>query len=335
MHYFCTLFDKNYLFQGIALYRSLQRTTGEFNLYVLCMDQVTYEFIRKINAPALIPIHLSEIENKETRAVKEHTSHGQFCWVSQPLVCTYVLEKFTVDIITYLEADSMFFGDPSSLFEELAGYSVSVVPHRYTPRFDQTTISGKYCVQFNAFRNDPEAHEVLNYWKECCFKYTKDKPLYLPGQLCLDQWPEKFKCVKEIQNIGAGVAPWNVQQYAVSRSRDGVFVNGLPLIFYHYHQFCRYEDGSYELGSYPLTRDVIQHIYLPYMEALDAAEVWVKSIDFAFVYRKEIKKPKTLKELLRAPRPADIRPFLSDLLRKMKGTYNVYPADYFSDHKLK
>ncbi len=328
MHHFCTLFDKNYLFQGVALYRSLLRTTKQFNLYALCMDQTAHDMLRKLNQPNLIPVPLSEIENDETRIVRQRTTHGQFCWVCQPLICIYVLDHFRADMVTYLESDSLFFSDPTVLFKELEGYSVSLVPHRYTPKFDNTKNAGKFCVQFNAFRNDPQARQVLSFWKSNCYKYTKDKPLYFPGQSTLDAWPEQFKCVREIENIGAGVAPWNVQQYAIRNTGNGTYVNDVPLIFYHYHKYCRYDDGSHELGPYPLTKEVIDHIYAPYVKELDEVEKWIQSIDPTFIYRRELKKPKNFIPLVLSFLSEDMKEYLRTVIRKIKGTYNVYDSGF-------
>ena len=311
----------------MALYRSLVKTVKEFKLYVLCMDQLAYDMIVKIGKTDLIPVNLSEIEDDETLIVKGRTTHGQFCWVCQPLICTYILDQFKVDMVTYLEADSIFFSDPAVLFKELEGYSVSLVAHRYTPRFDNTKSAGKYCVQFNAFRNNSEAREVLAYWRKSCFKYTKDKPTYYPGQTSLDDWPKLFKGIKEIVHIGAGVAPWNVQQYALGTSREGITVNDVPLIFYHYHQYCRYEDGSHELGNYPLTKGVINNIYVPYIKELDKVEKWVQSIDPTFIYKRELKRPKTFVHIMLAYLSDDLKMYVNTLLRKIKGTYNVYDGD--------
>lgn len=322
MHHYCTLFDRNYLFQGIALYRSLEKTTNEFRLYVLCMDQTTYDMLRKLNQRNLVPIHLSEIVNDdEIRRVREGTTHGQFCWVSQPLACIYILDRFNVDMVTYLEADSIFFNDPEVLFEELGAFSVSLVPHRYTPKFNKAKTSGKYCVQFNAFRNDSLAREVLNYWKYSCFKYSKERPDYYPGQVTLDDWPIKFPGVKEIEHRGAGVAPWNVQQYNIHKFKDKIFVDDVPLIFYHFHQYSQYEDGSHELGAYPLTANVLHEIYSKYISELRDIEKWVQTLDPEFIYKRKMKKSKN-----------PFRIIGSSVLRKIKGTYNIYDDDFFKHH---
>ncbi len=329
MYHFCTLFDKNYLVQAVALYRSLERTAKQFTLYVLCMDQTAFDMIGKLHRQNLVSIHLSELlQDEETREVRGRTTHGQFCWVSQPLVCLYLLDRFKLDMVTYLEADSLFFSDPGGLFKELEGYSISLVPHRYTHAFDNTKEAGRYCVQFNAFRNNKEAREVLAYWKQSCFRYTKDRPAYYPGQTSLDDWPKLFQGVREIENIGAGAAPWNIQQYAVRKTDEDVLLNDTPLVFYHYHQYSRYADGSHELGFYPLTRDVIDAIYVPYIAELTSVEQWIRSIDPAFTYRRELKMPKTLFAVLASPGVDDIRTYVNTIRRKLKGTYNVFPADF-------
>jgi hypothetical protein len=325
---FCTLFDKNYLYQGLALYQSLLKHSEEFILYVLCIDEISYSLIKKINKENLVPIVLADIENDEILEVKSRTTHGQYCWVCQPLVCLYILSRFKIDSVTYLEADSIFFHSPSVLFSELESYSVSLVPHRYSPQFDQTTVSGKYCVQFNFFRNNQEAHEVLLYWKSCCFKYSKDKPFLFPGQKSLDDWTQKFHGVKEIEHLGAGVAPWNVQQYIIAKSKAGIALNyNIPIVFYHFHQYARYDDGRYELGSYPLAKSVVQNIYIPYIQMLREVESFVRSIDPSFNYRRELTPPPSLKTLIKSYMSQNIPYYIRSIKRRIKGTYNIYTDD--------
>ncbi len=315
MRSYVTLFDRNYLYQGVALYQSLEKhSQSAFQLYAICMDDLAFETLQKLDRKNFIPIRYTDFDTPETVAVRARTTHGQYCWTCQPLSCLYLLERFGLDRITYLEADSLFFADPEILFQELGENSVSLIAHRYSPQFDQTATSGKFCVQFNSFANNDNGRAVLNYWKKECFRYDKSRPTDFPGQTCLDQWESRFKSVKELQHLGGGVAPWNVQQYSISRSESGILVNGVPLVFYHFHAYGQYKDGSHELGGYPLSQNVVNLVYRPYAEAIRHAEAWVHQASPSFDYRKYIEKPRKL------------RARVSFHLRRLRGTWNVYKS---------
>jgi len=333
MRTYCTIFDKNYLYQGVALYNSLKRCARDFKLYTLCMDATSYSMMIEMKSASLVPISVEDLITPEALAVRNRTTHGQFCWVCQPLVCEFVLNNFGHDMVTYLEADSLFFSDPEILLQELGEGSVSLVPHNYSPAFDHTFTSGRFCVQFNAFRNNREARAVLEYWKSNCYKYTREKPRFLPGQTCLDDWPERFDGVRVIQHLGAGVAPWNIQRFSCEVRNSVPYVDGVPIVFYHYHQYGRYENGSHELGSYPLPSHVINSIYKTYVNALDAAEKTVRTIDPTFAYRKWYKNNKTFSELIKSATLGnineDVKGYLRVWRRKIRGTYNIFPDEFF------
>jgi hypothetical protein len=292
LRYFCTLFDKHYLYQGLALFQSLEANCSrDFTLYALCLDDVAYDLIKRIAKANLVPISLANIETDESRAVKQRVTRGQYCAVWQPLLCLHILDAYKVDLITYVDADILFFNDPEMLFKELDDCSASVVPHRFPPGRDQSAVSGKFCVQFNAFGNNRKSRDVLQYWKECCFEYSLHKPTYYPGQLSLDRWPEKFEGVRVIQHLGAGVAPWNVQQYEISNNNGRVMVNGTPLVFYHYHEYAWEKDGTPFLSSYSLPGSAVKYIYQPYTAILREIEEWVQSLDATFRYKRTVQTP--------------------------------------------
>ena len=59
MMIFCTLFDSYYLDKGLALYRSLERVSKEFKLFVFCFDDKSFEILNSQNLSQLIAIHHS------------------------------------------------------------------------------------------------------------------------------------------------------------------------------------------------------------------------------------------------------------------------------------
>ncbi|MGB7066492.1 MAG: hypothetical protein WBF55_15235, partial [Syntrophobacteria bacterium] len=76
MLYYCTYFDINYLIKGLALYRSLVRQAIPFRLWVLCFDEPTYEILRHLELPEIVPISLAEFEegDAELLGVKANRS---------------------------------------------------------------------------------------------------------------------------------------------------------------------------------------------------------------------------------------------------------------------
>ncbi len=329
MRAFCTLFDKNYLYQGVALYNSLKRHAADFKLYTLCMDSISYNMMMQIKSTDLVPLFVDELITHEVSLVRERTTHGQFCWVCQPLLCEYILNVFKHDMITYLEADSLFFSDPEILFIELGDNSISLVSHNFSPSFENAATAGKFCVQFNAFRNDNNGRQVLQQWKSNCYEYSKEKLLNYPGQTCLDYWPEQFDGVKIIDNIGAGVAPWNIQHVKFEILDSAPCVDGVPIIFYHFHQYSRCSNGSHNLGDYPLTKQIIDGVYSTYIREIQEAKIFVQLHDSAFEYQRTCNNNITLSGILRSGRLQDLYEYIKVVKRKIRGTYNVIPDGYF------
>ena len=243
---FCTLFDAGYAVRGLALYNSLARVCDEFRLRVFCMDDETKVILDRLALPNLVTVSLAELEahDRELLAVKPTRGHVDYLLTATPSVCLYTLEREPdVDLITYLDADLMFFRDPAPLFDELGEESVLITPHRYPPRLKRyEALSGIYNVQFLPFRRDARGLEVLRWWRErclewCYFRYENGK---LGDQKYLDDWPTRFAGVHVLEHPGGGLAPWNAESYDLARANGSVTVDGQPLIFHHYHSLHLY-----------------------------------------------------------------------------------------------
>lgn len=308
MYNFCTLFDSNYLTRGLAMYESLKRYSDDFNLYIFAFDDKCFSLLKNLELDNTTIISLHEFEDIELLKVKENRSPGEYCWTCTPSVIKYSIEKYNLDSCTYLDADLYFFSNPAVLIEEMKNKSVLITKHRYTPEYDQSKISGIYCVQFISFQNDNEGMKVLTWWRNACLAwcYARVEDGKFGDQKYLDDWPAKFKGIHELKHLGGGVAPWNVQQYDLRDKK-------LDLVFYHFHDFKFLPNNKVELGLYRLNNTDIEILYKPYIKHLRKITKTLKTIDKTYDYNGITeKKPLQWKDPLRF------------IKRKITGTYNIF-----------
>jgi hypothetical protein len=308
MNNFCTLFDRNYFYKGLAMYNSLFANCSEdFNLWILCMDDLTYELLEKMNLPKIKLISLKEFESPELLKVKAGRSVAEYSWTCASNFIWFLLQKHhEAETMVYLDADLYFFNDPKVLIKELGDKDVMITEHRYTKEYEQTYSSGKYCVQFMIFKNNQNGRAVLDWWRlaclDWCFSYLDNGRL--GDQKYLDDWTDRFEGIHELQHLGGGVAPWNAQQYNFSVKDGKIFGsidnNNWLLIFYHFHSFRLISPHEYfPVLGYELSRNVINIIYDTYFRALQDNIKFVKKYahDFNFGYKSVTFKEKVASSL--------------------------------------
>jgi hypothetical protein len=286
---FCTLFDSNYLTRGLALYESLTNNSSPFHLYVIAFNAEAYEYLVRSDLPNLTAISLSEFEDPALLTVKPTRSAAEYCWTCTPSVILYCIKRFDLPSCTYIDADMIFYNDPKILLDEMQQCSVLISEHRYTKDYEQSQISGRYCVQFMCFRNNEEGMKVLQWWRERCLEwcYAKAEDGKFGDQKYLDDWTERFTGIYVLQHPGGGVAPWNVQQYRVgadatiTEKRSG---RRFPIVFFHFHGLRFYTNGFVSASGavYDLGRDVKKFLYEPYIKNLMKLEKQLRQKDVSY-----------------------------------------------------
>lgn len=244
IHALCTLFNSVYLDKGIVLYQSLEKVAKDFTLYILAMDDKCYDVLVELNYPHVIPIRLSSFENEELLVAKSNRSFGQYCWTCASSLILYILNTYTPDYCSYIDADMKFYSDPVVLINEMKdkSASVSIVGHRFSWYAEKNAnILGKYCVECNTFKNDEKARSLLGIWIGQCLEECSQKEdgIHWGDQKYMDNWVDDYDYVIETSNLGAGIAPWNISQYKlVNNSDDGYIVKckgeSMPILFYHF-----------------------------------------------------------------------------------------------------
>jgi hypothetical protein len=276
---FCTLFNWAYLPQGIALYRSLERTCKDkFVLHVLCVDGFTADVLTQLNFPHLRVIPIDKIEDEALKAVRATRTIAEFCWTCTTPLLLYLLKSHgSGAVVTYVDADLRFFSDPSVVFAELGSRSILIHEHDFSSDYAHLQRSaGRFNVGLIAVRNDEEGRACLEKWKAQCF----DECIYDPAagkcgdQNYLDEWPRLYPGLVISANPGVGRAPWNIAKNRLSSKFGNAMVDGHPIVFYHYHalRLLRPRLGFKPVvmvkGNYIISEDVVRAIYRPYVREL-------------------------------------------------------------------
>ena len=283
---FCTLFDSNYMDKGLVLYESLKEVTENFKLYILAMDDQCYSVLCHMNLENVVAISLEEFEDVELLGIKKQRTRAEYCWTCTASLIDYVFEKYKEEFCTYIDSDLYFYHDPSVLIQEMcnANCSVQIVKHNFGTNkraLEKEKHSGKYCVEFNTFKNDSYGREVLTAWKKQCRDHCSMAPGEMGDQKYLSNWPETYGKVHVLQHLGGGVAPWNIARFKYDNKEKKILLERkskevYDLIFYHYHHLEYLSQKSININVFKeelfVNQELVLDLYIPYLNKLQTAK---------------------------------------------------------------
>jgi len=314
---YCTCFDRNYLSRGLALYHSLQRHSRGARLWVLCLDEASYQVLLTLALPDLVPVRLSDFElaDPEVAATRPTRSLIEYYFTRSAALLLYVIEREAdCEWATYLDGDLYFFDSPDVIFGELQEAAFAVVPHRFSPKMQRLYKFGIYNVGWVGVRNDPDGLAPLKWWRQQCVEWCYD---YVDGERFADQGylqriPTLFSRVRAIENIGVNLAPWNIENYQIEIRETTILIDATcPLVFFHFQGLKKrmgfFIFNNHRQYSAPFSRAVRQYIYKPYVEELVAIETTVGRISDA---------PAT--KSLPRQKVVNVRQYVEDLARNLR-----------------
>ena len=303
--------------RGLALYNSLEKYCNNFHLYIFAFDNECFEYLNELGLQHATIVSLEEFEDEELLKVKPTRSKGEYCWTCTSSTILYVIRNFGVDHCTYLDADLYFFSSPQVLLDEMGDNSILITPHRYTKKYDQSEKTGIYCVQFVTFKNNEKGLKALIWWRNSCLEwcYNKFEGGLFGDQKYLDDWPERFEGVYVCENLGAGVAPWNMQQYTFKK--NDTYIIGTEIstkkefitVFFHFHSFTFVSPTFFSPRPYyRRNNSVIILIFNLYVKEIEKIREQHPKIKEAEQYLSGLAKIKYLAELFvrRGPKELSI-----------------------------
>ena len=301
---YATLFDKKYLSRGIAMIESLLSLEKDAVICVLCLDLETEIAVRTLSKTSNVsPVALHEIGDELVLQIRANRAYREFCWALSSILCMHMLNKQNAEVI-YIDADVYFFGSPKSLLEECRTGDVAAIRHRFPERLRQYEVNGIFNVQWVYFANNKIGREACATWAEQCIECSS----YLPerdiigDQKYLDSWPVQYPTFIDVQNLGAGVAPWNHEIMKPRKVKGEWTVLGeTPLVFYHFHGFKISDEGSITLAPkmYSKVKKLPNDLYAEYVTALNkTTERFAFLVENQIVGNRAFKKFALIKKLV-------------------------------------
>jgi hypothetical protein len=274
----------------MIMLETLHNHAPNAKIHILCLSEECFKAMQKLHYDFVSLYTLEELEafDDELVAVKYTRSVIEYYFTITPCFPYFLVQKHSLQEITYLDADLMFFSSPEPIFEEADNAQIIITPHRFSRSLAARKLEryGLYNVSWLTFRNGESGIACLQWYRKACLAWCCDR---LEGdrfadQKYLDAFPRNFSDVHSIHHMGAGVAPWNLDACAVSSTDNIVKIDGVPLIFYHAHNFNRIIGPFYSSGflkyKYKPSKYVIKYILIPYIEYYKKTLLVIKTNGF-------------------------------------------------------
>jgi glycosyltransferase involved in cell wall biosynthesis len=276
-----TIVSKNYLHFARTLMASLRRVQPDWEQCVLLVDKVQGEFDPHAEPFEVLPV--TDLPLPQRQKFFFRYTILELNTAVKPWLLQWLFETKGADRVVYLDPDIYVYRPLREVEKALdAGALMVLTPHLtgalddgHCPSEQDVLITGSYNLGFIALGRHPRLEDFLSWWQgkleyDCRVDFVEG---LFTDQKWLDLAPGMFEDVHILRHDGYNVAYWNLKHRRLARGGVSVFVNGQPLVFFHFSglnprnptAFSRYQD-RYRLEDLGPARDLVR----AYCQALSA-----------------------------------------------------------------
>lgn len=232
----------NYFPYVKTLFTSLKTYHPEANLFLCLADHQNPDF----------PLGIEEVEIIEAKNLGiPHFNDFAFRYdimefntAIKPFMMKFLIEQKNFDQVVYLDPDIELFAPMKPVFHALNnGADFVITPHITNPAEGKeypndigVMKAGIYNLGFIAVSNSNEVINFLHWWgrrlRFQCIN-NQNEGIFV-DQKFVDLLPAFHNNVKILRNTNLNVAYWNLEQRKLEEKENGWFVDGEPLIFFHF-----------------------------------------------------------------------------------------------------
>lgn len=274
-HFACA-FDKNFVIRGVATYRSIMESMPNVHFWFLCLDNETKPMVEKFNFKNVTCITLEEMGNKELMETRKDRNRTEFAMTSKSNFLSYLIKSNKVseeDLLILTDVDMIFYPTLREFIERErkdTKNSIFLTPHKFAKEKEELIAKvGYYNGGFITFRINETSKACIHKWaKQCinwCYLWHDYRNAWHTDQMYIDRWQMDFPGIFDLPDKGVNVGTWNIDTFTVtSNGKDKFFVDGDPLVCYHFHGLKMYLNKRGKIKPYPVSvhNDEIYEDYL-------------------------------------------------------------------------
>lgn len=293
MHYYYSIYRKDYLYKGIILYESMKKHDRAFKFFLVCMEEESLELLKKMKLIDLVPISIKDLEEYDKRIPELKAQRGEktYIWTAKASVPLYLFDHYKeMDHVIWVDGDTEFMSDPEPIYEQWGDYSVLLTEEKFYGEYEYLGhMVGFYNTGFMGFKNDEIGIKVLNYFKDRLqeWKNSEEEQGNWNDQLYVDDWTERFPNVGVVQHNGINLTPFiasrvNNEEKGFVNYRDGKpYIKDTPIVLYHFMALKYYDGNEFDLCYYWMKFDIqtIKKLYIPYFDKCNEAYERIRDIE--------------------------------------------------------
>ncbi|MBG9539610.1 glycosyl transferase [Bacillus thuringiensis] len=282
---FCTIVGKEYLFKVLAFYESLKMNSDKFNLFICCMDQLTFSFLQDKDLKNVILIPVKSFENPTLKKIKKERKINEYCWTLKAPFMELLFRKYNIPRVLYCDSDLFFFSNPQAIFDEWREFAVYLCPQRDSKNVEE--VFGKFQAGLIGFKNNFHGRKSLKWWREQCLNWCSQERdgENFGDQKYLDKIPIYFHHIKISTHLGIDAAPWNCiynNNYKFTKQENNIYIDDQKLIVFHFACLSIFDENQFDLWSLSplkINKFIKNNIYIPYLQTLRQVIKDIKHVD--------------------------------------------------------
>ncbi len=324
-----TLCSINYLAQAKTLFESIKQTNADWKFIIGLVDKNDKNTDLSFLECEVIEVEQLAIPGFD-KMVKQYTI-VELLTSAKPFYFEWLFNKYAdAEVVVYFDPDIMIFQPLTKLENSLKQFDIMLTPHYTTPINDtclptelHVMQTGIFNLGFIAVKRSANSFNMLAWWQS----RLKDQCLIdLSRGLFVDQlWanliPAYFNKVLIEKYPGYNMAHWNLHERRLEKINGEWFVNGQPLIFYHFSHYSPAHPeaiaGHHNRYNF-VTRPDLVEIYEVYKESLIRYHYFdLKKIPCFYLNdEKKKKRKREIETFMRMALPDKLKGRIKSLLGK-------------------